>query len=42
MIGAERLLSDRQRALVERLGVGIATLCIVKRRQIVQAVATSG
>ena len=36
MIGTERLLSDRQRALVERLGLGIATLVVVKRRQIVQ------
>ena len=36
MIGAERFLSDRQRALVERLGVGVATLASVKPRQIVQ------
>ena len=36
MIGTERFLSDRQRSLVERLGVGVATLVIVKHRQIVQ------
>ena len=36
MIGTERLFPDRQRALVERLGIGIATLGVVKPRQIVQ------
>ena len=36
MIGTERFLPDRQRPLVERLGVGIATLGLVKLRQIVQ------
>ena len=36
MVGTERLFSDRQRALVKRLGVVIATLCVIKPRQIVQ------
>ena len=42
MVGTERLLADRQRALVERLGLGVAALVLVQLRQIVQAVATSG
>src|SRR5262249_61492617 len=36
IIGTERFLVDRQRALVERLGVGGSTLYAVKQRQIVQ------
>jgi hypothetical protein len=36
MIGTERLLSDRQRALKQRLGVFITASVIVKVGQIVQ------
>jgi len=37
MVGAEGLLHDRQRALVERLRLGVLTLGIVERGQVVQA-----
>ena len=36
MIGTEGFLTDRQRSLVERLGIRIATLVVVQLRQIVQ------
>ena len=36
MVGTERLLADRQRSLVERLGVGVATLVLVELSQIVE------
>ena len=42
MIGTERFFADRQRALVERLGVGIAALVVVKHRQIVQRLRDIG
>jgi hypothetical protein len=29
VIGTERFLADRQRSLVERLGVGVATLVVL-------------
>ena len=35
-IGSERLLHDRQRALVERLGLGVLTLGLIERRQVVE------
>ena len=37
MIRAESLLPDRQRALVERLGLRVLALGIVQRREVVQA-----
>ena len=36
MVGAERLLRDRQRALEERLGVGVAALGSVQLGQVVE------
>ena len=36
VIGAERLLADRESALVERLGVGVAALGLVQHGQIVE------
>src|ERR1700738_2052715 len=36
MIAPERLLVNRQRTLVERLGVGVAALVVIEQRQIVQ------
>ncbi len=36
MLGTERFLSDHQRPLVERLGVGISALAAVERSQVVQ------
>ena len=36
MIGTERFLSYCQRPLVQRLGIGVATLVIVQLSQIVQ------
>ena len=36
MVGSERLLVDRQRSLVERLGVGVATVTHVEHSQVVQ------
>ena len=37
MVGAQRLLPDRQRALVERLGLGVAALRVVEYGQVVEA-----
>jgi hypothetical protein len=37
MVGTERLLVDGQRAFVERLGVGVATLLSVELSQVVEA-----
>ena len=37
MLGAERLLPDRERALIERLGLGVAALGIVEHGQVVEA-----
>ena len=42
MVRAERLLADRQRALVERLGLGVAALVVVQRRQVVQRCGVVG
>ena len=36
MIGPERLFVDRQRPLVERLGLGVAALVVIEQSQIVQ------
>src|SRR5215470_12023807 len=36
MIGADRLLMDRQRSLEERLGIGVAPLVVVEESQIVK------
>ena len=36
MVGSQYLFADRQRPLVERLRIGVATLVIVKQRQVVQ------
>jgi hypothetical protein len=36
MIGTKRLLLDGQRLFIERFGVGIAALIVIKRRQIVE------
>ena len=36
MIGTQRLLPDRQRPLVQRLGVGVTALILVEDGQIVQ------
>ena len=36
MVFAERLLADRQRALVERLGVGVLALLLVHDGQVVE------
>src|SRR5438034_1046796 len=37
MVGTERLLSDRQGALVERLRLGVVTLVLVESGQAVEA-----
>jgi hypothetical protein len=37
VLGAKRLLANRQAALVERLGLRIATLVVVEHRQVVEA-----
>jgi hypothetical protein len=37
MIRSESLLVDRERALEERLGVGVTALTVVQMRQVVQA-----
>src|SRR5258708_5420712 len=37
MVGAERLLRDRQVALEERLGLAVAALPLVERGEVVQA-----
>ncbi len=42
MIGPERLLVDRQRPLVERLGLGVAALVIIELSQIVQRQRNNG
>ena len=42
MIGTERFLADRQRPLVERLGVGVATLSVVEHSQVVQRLSDIG
>ena len=36
MVGAERLLVDRERALVQRLGLGIAALVVVQLGEVVE------
>ena len=36
MIAPERLLADRQRALEQRLGIGITLLPLIERGEIVQ------
>ena len=36
MIGTKRFFAYRQRAFVQRLGIGIATLVVVEQRKIVQ------
>jgi hypothetical protein len=36
MLGTARFLIDRQRSLIQRLGVRVATLLLVQRREIVQ------
>jgi hypothetical protein len=36
MVGTERLLADCQRSLVERLGVGVATLDAIKLSKAVE------
>jgi hypothetical protein len=38
MLGADRLLHDRQRAPVGRLGLGVVALSLVKQRQVVEAI----
>ena len=42
MVGAECLLADRQRSLVERVGVGVAALVLVEQSQIVQRLRDIG
>ena len=42
MVRTERLLADRQRSLVQRLGVGVATLILVERSQVVQRIRDIG
>ena len=42
MIGTERFLLDRQRPLVQRLGIGIATLVLVEPARLFSDLATSG
>ena len=42
MFRTGRLLVDRQRALEQRLGVGVAALLLVQRRQIVQGLPDIG
>ena len=42
MVGAEGLLLDRQRAFVERLGLGVLALGVVELGQVVQACGHSG
>jgi hypothetical protein len=42
MLGSEGVLPDRQRALVERLGLHIPTPAAIKPRQIVEALANVG
>ena len=42
MIRTQRLFADRKRALVQRLGLGVAALRLVKQRQVVEAAPTSG
>ena len=37
MVGAKCLFADRERALVERLGVGVAALLVIEQRQVVEA-----
>jgi hypothetical protein len=37
MVGAQRLLQNRERAPIERLGLGILSLVAVKLRQVVEA-----
>ena len=37
MLGSQSLLHDRQRPIVERLGLGIVALGPVKLRQVVEA-----
>jgi hypothetical protein len=37
MVGAERLLVDRQRALVERLGIAMAALRAIELSEVVEA-----
>jgi hypothetical protein len=36
MLGAKRLFVDRQRPLVERLGLGVAALGVVQQREVVE------
>ncbi len=36
MLGSQGLFPNRQRALVERLGLGVAALIVVERRQVVE------
>ncbi len=42
MLGSEGLLHDRQRALVERLGVGVLALGDVEQRHVVEALGHVG
>ena len=42
MVGTERLLADRQRSLVERLGLGVAALVSVQLSQVVQRLRDIG
>ena len=42
MVGPERLLTEREAALVERFGLGIPALALVQRREVVQRAADVG
>ena len=42
MVGAQRLLADRQRALKERLSIGVATLVLVQEARLLSDAPTSG
>ena len=42
VVGAQRLLADGERALVERLGLGVAALGAVERGQVVERGADIG
>ena len=42
MLGPQGLLSDPQRTLVERLGLGVLALGVVELRQVVEALGHVG
>ncbi len=42
MIGSQRLLPDRQRSLLERLGIGVAVMGTLEHRKVLEDVGNVG